>query len=89
MPNLAAAKKSIKQDKKRHAQNIDIRSDLKTMVKKLNSFISSNNAAEAAKQLTTVMSKLDKAAKRGIIKRKTADRNKSRLSAKVAKLKKS
>lgn len=89
MANLSAAKKSIRQDKKRHDRNTAIRSDLKTMTKKLNALISSNKADEAAKQLTIVMSKLDKAVKKGIVKHHTADRNKSRLSTKISKLKKS
>ena len=89
MANLRAAKKSIRQDKKRHSNNLSIRSDLRTMIKKLNSLLTENKAAEAAKQLSVVMSKLDKAAKKNIIKRGTVDRRKSRLSIRLAKIKKS
>ncbi|MFH1868054.1 MAG: 30S ribosomal protein S20 [Candidatus Omnitrophota bacterium] len=89
MANLRAAKKSIKQDKKRHDRNTAIKSDLKTTVKKLNNLIDSNKADEAAKQLSVVMSKLDKAVKKNIIRHHTADRSKSRLAAKIVKLKKS
>lgn len=88
MANLRAAKKSIRQDKKRRFHNIAIVSELKTLTKRLNSLIDSKKADEAANVLSAVMSKLDKAAKKSVIKRKTADRKKSRLSAKVAKLKK-
>ncbi len=89
MPNLPAAKKSIKQDKKRHLRNVSVRSDLRTLIKKLNVLISSDKADEAAEQLSVLMSKLDKAAKKGIIKHHAADRKKARLSVKIAKLKKS
>lgn len=87
MPNLPAAKKSIRQDKKRRLRNIAVKSELKTLIKNLNDLISSNKADEAKKTLSVVMSKLDKAAKKDVIKRHNADRKKSRLSLKVAKLK--
>lgn len=87
MPNLKAAKKSVKQDKKRRLHNAAIISELKTFIKRLNSLIASNKADEAAKMLSNLMSKLDKAAKKGLIKRHNSDRKKSRLAAKVAKLK--
>lgn len=87
MPNLPAAKKSIRKDKKRRLHNLALRSELKTLIKKLNGLISSNKADEAKKMLAVVMSKLDKAAKKGLIKCHNADRKKSRLSFKIAKLK--
>ena len=87
MANLSAAKKSIKQDKKRQASNLSRKSELKTLMKKLNSFIESNKADEATSILSLLTSKLDKAAKKNIIKRHNADRKKSHLSSKVAKLK--
>jgi small subunit ribosomal protein S20 len=86
MPNLPSAKKSIRKDRKRRLHNLAIESDLKTLIKKLNSLISSSKKDEAAKLLSIVMSKLDKAAKKNIIKRRNADRKKSRLSAKIAAL---
>ena len=88
MANLAAAKKSIRQDKKRHLRNTATKSELRTLTKKLNTLIDSGNADEAAKALSSVMSKLDKAAKKGVIKRHNADRKKSRLAVKIAHLKK-
>ena len=87
MPNLKAAKKSVKQDKKRRLHNAAIISELKTFIKKLNSLIALDKADEAADMLSKLMSKLDKAAKKGLIKRHSADRKKSRLAVKVAKLK--
>jgi len=88
MANLAAAKKSIRQDKKRRLRNVAITSELKSLMKKLNSLIETSKADEAAKVLSKLMSRLDKAAKKGIIKRQNADRKKSRLSARIKKLKK-
>jgi len=88
MPNLPSAKKSIRKDMKRHIRNVAIRSNLKTIIKKLDALISANKADEAAKQLSVIMSKLDKAAKKDIIKGGKADRLKSRLSCRLAKMKK-
>ena len=87
MPNLPAAKKSIRKDKKRRERNLAVKSELKTLIKSLNSLIEQKKQKEAAAFLQTIMSALDKAAKNGIIKKNTASRKKSRLSTKVAKLK--
>jgi small subunit ribosomal protein S20 len=88
MANLRSAKKSIRQDKKRRPHNLAMSSELKTLAKKLNALISAGKTDEPSKSLSALMSKLDKAAKKGLIKRKNADRKKSRLSSKIAKLKK-
>ncbi len=88
MANLRAAKKSIKQDKKKRLHNTAIASELKTFIKKLNALINANKPDEAVKVLSALTSKLDKAVKKGLIKRHNADRKKSRLASNVAKLKK-
>jgi len=87
MANKNSAKKSIRKDKKRRPHNITISSELKTLTKKLNHLIESNKPDEAQKAFAHLMSKLDKAAKKNIIKKGNADRKKSRLSVKVARLK--
>ena len=88
MANLRAAKKSIKQDKKKRLHNTAIASELKTFIKKLNALINANKPDEAVKVLSALTSKLDKAVKKDLIKRHNADRKKSRLASNVAKLKK-
>ncbi len=86
MPNLPAAKKSMRKDRKRYEKNRAIESGLKTLIKKLNDLIGQKKQQEAAAILKEVMSALDKAAKTGIIKKNTASRKKSRLSKKVTRL---
>jgi len=88
MANISSAKKSIRQDKKRRPHNVAMSSELKTLTKKLNTFISAGKSDEASNALSVLMSKLDKAAKKGFIKRQNADRKKSRLSLRIAKIKK-
>jgi len=87
MPNLSAAKKSMRQDKKRQLHNQTIKSELKTLTKKLEALISANKQEDAKKLLSSLMSKLDKATKKNIVKKNNAARKKSKLSIKIAKLK--
>jgi small subunit ribosomal protein S20 len=87
MANKKSAKKSIRQNKKRQPHNVAISSELKTLTKKLTALIDSGKSDEASKALSCLMSKLDKAAKKGLIKRQNADRKKSRLSSRVVKIK--
>jgi small subunit ribosomal protein S20 len=88
MANLKSAKKSIRQDKKRRPHNLAMSSELKTLTKKLNALIDAGKTDEASKSISLLMSKLDKAAKKGLIKKENADRKKSRLSLRIAKIKK-
>lgn len=88
MANLPAAKKSIRADKTKQQRNKAVKSRLKTIVGKLDDLIGQQKQQEAASLLRDVMSTLDKAAKSGVIKKNTASRKKSRLSIRVAKIKK-
>jgi small subunit ribosomal protein S20 len=79
MANIRSAEKQRRQAEKRNARNRAGKSRLKTALKKARS-----SAAEGKTELTTGFSEIDKAAKKGIIKKNTASRYKSRL-AKAAK----
>ena len=86
MPNLKAAKKHVRQTKKQTDRNKGIKSELRTEKKKLLSLIADKDKDNSEKLLKKVSSKYDTAAKKKIIHKKNADRNKSRLSKKVASL---
>ncbi|MDD5291679.1 MAG: 30S ribosomal protein S20 [Candidatus Omnitrophica bacterium] len=86
MPQRKCAAKRLRADKKRRLRNIRIVGDLKKSLKKLQSLLAAKNTAEAKKVLLETISKLDKAASKGIIKRNTADRKKSRLSLRLNKI---
>ena len=86
MPNLPAARKSLRSDKKKQQRNKAAKSRLKTLVRDLNQLIEQKKQQEAAALLKDVMSALDKAAKNNIIKKNTASRKKSRLSIRVTKI---
>lgn len=87
MPNTASAERRVRNSARRAARNHSTRSRLKTLEKSYLSAISgqSKEAAEAA--LRTATSALDKAAKKGVVHRRAADRKKSRLTLKLAALK--
>ncbi|MDA8262998.1 MAG: 30S ribosomal protein S20 [Actinomycetota bacterium] len=85
MANIKSQIKRNKQNERRHERNKAVRSELKTRVK------SAITAAEAGGEdsveaVRQAISKLDKAAGKGIIHKNQASRRKSRLMARIAKL---
>jgi len=82
MPNLDAAKKAVRQSDKRRVVNDKRRRSMREAVKSLKESVTTN--ANTPEQLSKAFQALDKAAKRGVIKKGTADRKKSRLSKLVA-----
>ena len=85
MPQRRNAIKRLRVDRRRRARNLGIRADLKKNIKRFLASISSGKLDEAKDALKTVFSKLDKAAKKGIIHQNTASRKKSRLSRRLLK----
>lgn len=83
MPIKRSAYKELRKAKKRHFRNISAKSELKTAVKKLEKLISDKKAEEAKKVMPYVVSKIDRAASKGVIKNNTASRKISRLMKKL------
>lgn len=79
MANKKASEKSIRQTSKRTARNKSVRSELKTLARKVRELTASGSELlkDAAINYASAM---DKAAKRGIIHHNKASRHKSRLS---------
>ena len=86
MPVCKSAIKRMKTSRKRHARNLVVQSELKTILKKIDGLISSNKADEAKELIQMVMSKLDKAVSKGVIHKKKASRKISRLARQVNQL---
>lgn len=80
MPIKHAALKQIRKDRGRRQRNQALRSELKTLTKRLLGLLSEQKLDEAAKVLTLVSKKYDHAASRHVIHRNTAARYKSRLT---------
>ena len=77
MPNIKAAEKWVRQSEKRRLRNLDMKTRLKTLVKKARS---SNEPAT----LASAGSQLDRAASKGIIHPNKAARKKSRMAKAAA-----
>ncbi|OGZ33339.1 MAG: 30S ribosomal protein S20 [Candidatus Portnoybacteria bacterium RIFCSPLOWO2_12_FULL_39_9] len=80
MPITKSAKKALRQNKRRRIINLRRVKKMKSLIKQIRGLISSKKKEEALKLLSQVYSAIDKAAKRGVIKKNTAARKKSRLS---------
>ena len=85
MPIKKSAFKELRKAKKRHLRNIGIASELKTLNKKFINLLDEKNIEQAKKILIQLISKLDKAATKKIIKKNKASRKKSRLMRKLKK----
>jgi small subunit ribosomal protein S20 len=85
MPQKKQAEKALRQAKKRTLHNKKITSHLSMMIKK------TRRSAEAGTpdvdMLTKTIKALDKAAQKGLVKKNTAARNKSRLTILINKSK--
>jgi small subunit ribosomal protein S20 len=86
MPNIKSAAKRVKTAAKANLRNRSIKSELLTFRRKVEDALVAGDKAAAEAAVSVYASKLDKAAKRGVIKSNTADRKKSRSAAALAKL---
>lgn len=79
MPQRRTAIKDLRKNRARHLRNLDLKTDLKKTIKSFTAATSSKSK-DASALLKTVYKKLDKAAKRNIMHKKTAARRKSRFA---------
>lgn len=84
MANHKSSVKRARQDLKKRARNTTKKSAIKTFEKKLRAAINEKNPKLAQELLRSLSSKLDKAAKSGVIHFKQASRKISRLSSQIA-----
>ncbi|MBN2829048.1 MAG: 30S ribosomal protein S20 [Candidatus Cloacimonetes bacterium] len=83
MPNSESPRKRLRQDKKRAARNNYVKRTISTLSKKM---VSDIPIDEKKKLLIELYSKLDKAAKKGVIHKRTSSRRKARLAAYINKI---
>jgi small subunit ribosomal protein S20 len=88
VPNKPQTRKRVRQNEKRRAHNRQLRSSMRTAVKKVNNSIEEKQAETLDSTLKEAQSKLGKAAKVGLIKKNTMARTQSRLMKKAAAVKK-
>jgi small subunit ribosomal protein S20 len=80
MPHSVSAAKRVRQNEKNRLANKSVRSRLRTAIKKLRSLVEAGNIDQARSAYAATEKKLDQAAAKGVLHRKTASRYKSRLS---------
>jgi len=86
MPNKKSAAKELRKAVKRNAANKKVSDKLKNLVKTNLKQIKANDRKVKEEFIKTIKA-IDKAAKKGIIKKNTASRKKSRLMKKINALK--
>jgi small subunit ribosomal protein S20 len=83
MPITKSTKKRLRQNPVRREVNAKRISEMKKLMKEALSLLSQQNKAEVEKMLPNIYKAIDKAAKRGVIKKNTAARKKSRIAKKL------
>lgn len=83
MANRRSSIKKIRVDKRRHAHNLNVRSELKSVARKVRELVSAKKRPEAEQAVRALFSKLDKAVKKKLIHRNRASRLKSRIHTKI------
>ena len=86
MPHRPTAGKSLRQNVQRRARNRTARSALKTQLKKFVTAAETGNVDTAKEELRLTIRALDRSAARGLIKKGTAARQKSRLTIRLSRL---
>jgi small subunit ribosomal protein S20 len=85
LANLKSSKKDIVRSRKRRVRNLNTRSRLKTAVGKARTAITAGDPIVAAEMARQASRLLDKAASKGIVHKRQADRRKSRLARRFGK----
>lgn len=76
---ISSAEKRHRQSEERRLRNKAVKSSVRTSAKKFTLLVRKNEAGEAESALKDMISKLDSAARKGIIKKNAAARKKSRM----------
>lgn len=86
MASHASALKAHRQSLKKREQNRDMRSTLRTAIKRIRAAVEAKDLESVKKELSPTVSLIDRMAAKGIIHDNAAARHKSRLAASIAKL---
>ena len=83
MANIQSQIKRNRQNAKRHLRNKSVRSELKTREKSAVEAAEAGDAAKAEEALRLAQKRIDMAASKGVIHKKTAARRKARITRQV------
>ncbi len=84
MPQLANAKKALRQSKKRYARNKLVRAEIDSLRRRFRKLVEAGKQDEAKAMIPLMDKKLDKAVTKNIFKKNKSARIKSRLSKALA-----
>ncbi len=87
MANIKSSKKAIKVIAKKTDNNHELKMRVHNLIKNCEKEIAANNKEEAQNLLKDFQKYMDKAVSKGLIKKNTANREKSRLTQKVKNIK--
>ena len=87
MANIKSSKKAIKVIAKKTEANHDYKARVKNSIKECEKAIAAKDVAAATEAVKKVQKSIDKAVSKGVMKKNTADREKSRLNKKVKDMK--
>jgi len=82
MANIKSAKKRIITSRKSAVLNNDVKSSMKTSIKKFEKSLNEGNTEEISNKLAIAVKNIDKAQAKGVVKKNTAARYKSNLTKK-------
>jgi small subunit ribosomal protein S20 len=83
VPQRRTAIKDLRKNRRRQMMNLDLKSDLKKTLKQFTTAASAK-AKDSKDLLKTVYKKLDKAAKRNVMHKRTASRRKAKFAKMLA-----
>lgn len=83
MANIQSAKKRARQNVKRRAHNIALRSQMRTAVKKVLKAVRSGDKESAQASFRAAVPQIDKLVTKGLIQKNRAAKYKSRLNARL------
>ena len=86
MPIIKSAKKALRGSERKRVFNVRRKRAMKSVIKEITKLVSVGNKKEAEGKLPTAYKAIDKATKRGVIKKNNASRKKSRLTKMIAKV---
>jgi small subunit ribosomal protein S20 len=87
MANTKSAERRMRSSERRRLRNRAVKSKLSRLQKAYLAAVEAGKKDEAGKALKEAHSAFDKAAKRGVVHRATANRKKSRLAVRLNKMK--
>lgn len=85
MPNKKAAMKDLRKSKKKYAQNLRTKSQIKHLWNESNALLKAGKKDEAKAAMKSFQQAIDKAAKKGVLMKNKANRRKSTLMKSLAK----